>query len=174
MLIPLYLIMERGASPGETGFLMVPAGLGMLCSYPFIGALTERFGARRVSSIGAIITLVGTLPLALFSGAALPMAAVCVAFFVRGAGQGGIGIPSISAAYASIPRPLIPVATTALNIVQRLGGPIATTVLAIFLHARIANVPHAFVATFWLLAVVHFITFLASLRLPGHAWSPPS
>lgn len=167
MLIPLYLIVARGASPSEAGYLMVPAGIGMLCFYPFIGTLTERFGARRVSSTGAIVTLLGTLPLALFGGTTLPLAAVCVALFVRGAGQGGIGIPSISSAYASIPRPLIPVATTALNIVQRLGGPIATTILAIFLHARIANVAHAFAATFWLLVVVHGMTFLATRRLPG-------
>jgi hypothetical protein len=129
--------------------------------------LTERFGPRRVSSTGSMIAFLGTLPLAVFAGTTLPMEAVGVALFMRGAGQGGVGIPSIASAFAAIPRPMIPVATTALNIVQRLGGPIATTILAIFLHARIANISHAFVATFWLLATIHIITFLATLRLPA-------
>jgi EmrB/QacA subfamily drug resistance transporter len=166
MLIPLYLLVARGASPGQAGLLMLPAGIGMMCSYPLMGVLTERFGPRRVSSTGSMMAFLGTLPLAVFAGATLPMAAVCVALFMRGAGQGGVGIPSIASAYAAIPRPMIPVATTALNIVQRLGGPIATTILAVFLHARIGNISHAFVATFWLLATVHIITFLATLRLP--------
>jgi EmrB/QacA subfamily drug resistance transporter len=167
MLIPLYLLVARGASPGHTGLLMLPAGIGMMCSYPLMGVLTERFGPRRVSSTGSMIAFLGTLPLAVFAGTTLPMEAVGVALFMRGAGQGGVGIPSIASAFAAIPRPMIPVATTALNIVQRLGGPIATTILAIFLHARIANISHAFVATFWLLATIHIITFLATLRLPA-------
>jgi hypothetical protein len=43
------------------------------------------------------------------------------------------GIPSISAAYASVKKRDLPMATTSLNIVQRLGGPTMTTLCAIFL-----------------------------------------
>jgi EmrB/QacA subfamily drug resistance transporter len=169
MLIPLYLLMERGVSPSQAGLLLAPGGLGALCSYPFVGRLTERFGARAVSLTGAVIALLATTPLALFGGVSLPMAAFAVVLFLRGVGGSGIGIPSIAAAYTSIPRAMIPVATTALNIVQRIGGPVATTVLAIFLHARIAHISHAFVATFWLLVAIHAVTVVATLRLPGSA-----
>ena len=168
MLLPLYLLTVRGESASRTGLLLAPAGLGMMCSYPMMGALTERFSPRRVSSAGAAIALIGTLPFALSGAVPLPL--VCVALFVRGAGSGCINIPSIAAAYASIPKQMIPVATTAINIVQRLGGPIATTLLAIFLHVRIAVSPAdhtgAYLATFRILCVVHALVIVAALRLP--------
>ncbi|HWZ61171.1 MAG TPA: DHA2 family efflux MFS transporter permease subunit [Gemmatimonadaceae bacterium] len=171
MLLPLYLLIVRSESPSNAGLLLAPTGLGMMCSYPMMGALTERFGPRVVSSTGAAVALLGTLPLVLFGGSSLPMSALCVALFVRGAGMGSISVPSITSAYASIPRPMIPVATTAINIVQRLGGPVATTGLAIFLHSRMTGTSQAFVATFWLLCAINILTVLAALRLPAHAWS---
>ncbi|MEA2539652.1 MAG: hypothetical protein QOH35_1018, partial [Acidobacteriaceae bacterium] len=120
----------------------------------------------------------GTLPFALLPFSHLAGWAICLALFVRGAGMGAINIPSIAAAYASIPKETIPVATTAVNIVQRLGGPVATTALATFLHERIAMIPHissvaqsvwnarAFAATFWVLCAFHAATVVAALRLP--------
>jgi EmrB/QacA subfamily drug resistance transporter len=171
LLLPLYLLTVRGRSPSDTGLLLVPIGIGMLCSYPTMGALTERFGPRTISTTGAIVAFLGTLPLALYAGQDLPMSLLAVALFVRGAGMGGIGIPSIASAYAAIPKPMIPVATTTLNIVQRLGGPVATTVLAIFLHTRLAAAPQAFVATFRLLCAIHLLTVVAAFRLPVHARS---
>ncbi len=71
MLMPLYLLMVRNVSPTEAGLLLAPAGLGMLCSFPMMGPLTERFGSRRVSSSGAVIALLGTLPFALCSAQGL-------------------------------------------------------------------------------------------------------
>jgi MFS family permease len=62
MLLPLYLLMGRNESPGRTGLLLAPLGLGMLCSYPMMGSLTERFGSRAVSSTGAVVALLGTIP----------------------------------------------------------------------------------------------------------------
>src|SRR6202050_2714567 len=44
MLIPLYLIRACGRSPSATGWLLAPLGVGMICSYPWMGALTQRFG----------------------------------------------------------------------------------------------------------------------------------
>ncbi len=115
--------------------MLAPMGLGMMCVYPFMGTLTERLGFRRVSTTGVTVAIVGTLPFLwmVHAGFSLPLTIACM--FVRGAGQGGIGIPSISAAYSSVPKPRLSVATTALNVVQRLGGPVATTSLAIVLSA---------------------------------------
>jgi EmrB/QacA subfamily drug resistance transporter len=176
MLVPLYLLSVRHISPTETGMLLAPAGLGMLFSYPSMGALTERFGSRHVSVSGASISLLGTLPFALLPLSVLPMWAVGTALFFRGLGMGAISIPSIAAAYSSIAKEEIPVATTAINIVQRLGGPVATTALAIFLHVRTVSLApalgsatgtaRAFTATFWFLCAFHMAVVFAALRLP--------
>ena len=178
MLLPLYLLSVQKITPEATGLLLAPAGLGMLCSYPSMGTLTERFGVRCVSASGAFLALLGTLPFVLFPYSVMAGWVICLALFVRGAGMGAIGIPSIAAAYSSIAKETIPAATTAVNIVQRLGGPVATTTLATFLHERTAMIPHnssvvqsvgdtrAFAATFWVLCAFHAATVVAALRLP--------
>jgi hypothetical protein len=68
-----------------------------------------------------------------------------------------------------------------LNIVQRIGGPVATTIILIFLHRRLATQistgdlltagpeAGAFTATLWLLCGWNALIFLAALRLPMRA-----
>ena len=172
MLIPIYLIRACGLSPSATGWLMAPLGLGMICTYPWMGALTQRFGIRKVSAGGALLALAGTLPFIWLASHGLIVAVLACALFLRGAGQSAVGIPSISAAYASVKKRDLPMATTSLNIVQRLGGPTMTTLCATFLAWRLRLAPShvspssAFAAAFVLLCLLHALLFAASLRLP--------
>jgi hypothetical protein len=63
-------------------------------------------------------------------------------------------------------------ATTALNIIQRLGGPTLTTLCATFLGWRLAptRIHDAalgpFTAAFLLLCVLHALLFAVAMRLP--------
>src|SRR5258708_9401535 len=57
ILIPIYLIRVCGRSPSATAWLMVPLGMGMICSYPWMGALTQRFGIPKVSPVVAFLAL---------------------------------------------------------------------------------------------------------------------
>src|ERR1700733_15339936 len=172
MLIPIYMSSACGRSPSATGWLLAPLGVGMICSYPWMGALTQRFGIRKLSAGGAFLALAGTLPLVWLASHGLSVAVLACALFVRGVGLSAVGIPSISAAYTSVKKRDLPMATTSLNIVQRLGGPTMTTLCATFLGWRL-ELPHspvslssAFAAAFVLLCVLHALLFAASLRLP--------
>jgi EmrB/QacA subfamily drug resistance transporter len=167
MLIPIYLMRVAGQSPSATGWLMAPLGLGMMCTYPWMGKLTQRFGIRGTSAGGACIALLGTLPFLYLSSHSLNPVILIGALFVRGVGTSAVGIPSISAAYASVPKAELPMATTALNIVQRLGGPTLTTVCATFLGWQLAAAPsRAFTVTFALFCGLQALLVLAALRLP--------
>jgi hypothetical protein len=83
-----------------------------------------------------------------------------------------VGIPSITSAYASVEKEHLPMATTSLNIVQRLGGPTLTTLCATFLGWRLGvadqatGISRAFTATFMLLSLIHILLLVAALRLP--------
>ena len=172
MLVPIYLIRACGVSPSRTGLLMAPLGLGMMCTYPFMGTLTERFGIRPVAASGALIATCGVLPLLYLAGHGLETGILVVALFVRGVGMSAIGIPSMTSGYASVARRDLPMATAAINIVQRLGGPTLTTLCASFLGWRlaaapsVAAIPGAYTAAFALLCALHGLLFLATLRLP--------
>src|SRR5277367_1954796 len=172
MLIPIYLIRACGRSPSATGWLLAPLGLGMICSYPWMGALTQRFGIRKLSAGGALLAFAGTLPFLYLASHGLVLAVLACALFLRGVGLSAVGIPSISAAYASVRKQDLPMATTSLNIVQRLGGPTLTTLCATFLGWRLgmapssASVSSAFTAAFLLLCGLHAFLFASALRLP--------
>ena len=172
MLIPIYLVRACGLSPSRTGWLLAPLGLGMMCTYPFMGRLTRRFGIRKLAASGAFLALAGTLPLVFLAQHGLIVAVLSASLFVRGVGVSAIGIPSITSGYASVAREDLPMATTAMNIVQRLGGPTLTTLCATFLGWRLstaaglASTSGAFVAAFGLLCALHVLLFLATLRLP--------
>jgi MFS family permease len=144
----------------------------MMCTYPFIGALTKRFGIRKVSAGGALLTTCATASFLYFATHPLNVGALAVALFFRGVGQSAIGIPSISAAYTSVDRQRLAMATTTLNLAQRLGGPTLTTLCAIFLQWRLGAADGAsallgpFAMAFLLLSVLHAFVFAAALRLP--------
>ncbi len=87
MLIPFYLVRACGNSPGATGLMLAPLGLGMACSYPSLGALTKRFGLRKVSAGGALLALLATLPFLYFAGHGLILTMLAVTLFCRAAAE---------------------------------------------------------------------------------------
>jgi MFS family permease len=137
-----------------------------------MGTLTKRFGIRKVSAGGAFLAFAGTLPFLYLAIHGLQTAMLASALFIRGVGLSDIGVPSISAAYASVKRQDLPMATTALNIVQRLGGPILTTLCATFLAWQLGTAQPGetlsgpFTATFVLLCALHVLLFAATMKLP--------
>ncbi len=175
MLIPMFLIVGCRRPPGEIGWLMAPLGIGMMCSYPFLSHIIRRFGLRRVASAGAFMSLAAMTILAFTATRELSLAFLWPALLLLGAGQGAVGLSSMTAAYTSISADDIPMATTSLNICQRLGGPVLTTVSAVFLDWRMAvsgrmSIPFgAFSTTFLGLCVVLFLCFLATFWLPKRA-----
>lgn len=175
MLIPAFLIQACGRTPGEMGWMLAPLGFGMMVTYPLMGMLTDRFGIRGVSASGALLALVGTVPFLYLSTHRLTLFVLIPALFFRGMGMSGVGLPSMTAAYVSVSREKLSMATTSLNIVQRLGGPTMTTICASFLtwklglHLTDQAVSSAFFWAFLLLCGLHALTFASAARLPLYA-----
>lgn len=172
MLIPAFLIQACGRAPGEMGWTLASGGLGMMLVYPLMGMLTDRFGIRRVSAGGALVTLVATTTLLVLAIHGLNLFVLILALFLRGMGQSGVGLPSMTAAYSSVRRQKMPAATTSLNIVQRLGGPTMTTLCASLLAWRFGSHPTgqavspAYAWALLFLCGLHALVFLAAMRLP--------
>jgi len=173
MLIPIFLIRVGGRSPSATGLLLAPLGLGMMCGYPFVGTWVKYFGNRRVSAGGASLALAGTLPFIHMARHGIEIVLLACALFIRGLGMSAVGVPSVSAAYSSVKREDLPMASTTLNIVMRIGGPTLTTICASFLAWRLGSAPgndgmlSAFTAAFMLLSVFQCLLLAAAARLPG-------
>jgi EmrB/QacA subfamily drug resistance transporter len=170
MIVPLFLIAGCGMSAAKAGWMLAPMGLGMMCIYPLLGFLTDRFGCRAVSAGGTLVVILATLPFLWMIETRLSPTLLVIALFARGAGQGAIGVPLVSAAYAAVPREQLALATTASNIVQRLGGPIGTTIMAIVLSFSAAHFPASgprpFMMAFVALIGIQFILLSSAARLP--------
>ncbi len=62
--------------------------------------------------------LVGTLPFIYMANHGFVIMILACALFVRGVGMSAVSVPSVSAAYSSVKREDLPMATTTLNIVM--------------------------------------------------------
>jgi EmrB/QacA subfamily drug resistance transporter len=170
LVVPLYLIAGCGLSAAQAGWFVAATGVGMMCSFPLLGLLTERYGCRAVSAGGALLAFLSTLTFLWMPEHQFSATWTAISLFLAGVGQGTIAIPSISAAYASIPRARLAVANTALNIAQRVGGPIATTLLAVVISLTMRDhtnaQPQQFLMVFVMLAGLHLLAFGAATLLP--------
>ena len=68
-------------------------------------------------------------------GAHTSFVLLAVSLFVRGIGFGFVMMPAISAAYQTLSHEQVPRASTAVNIVQRVGGSIGTALVAVVARA---------------------------------------
>jgi MFS family permease len=80
----------------------------------------------------------GTIPFA-FIGASTPYALLAGLLVVRGIGMGATMMPAMAAAYATLGRSAVPRATSALNVLQRIGGSLGTAVLAVVLQHQLTQ-----------------------------------
>ena len=138
ILLPLFFQVARGESALSAGLLQMPQGIGVALAMPFTGLLTDRIGGGKVVLAGLGLLAVATVPLGLLSaGTSLPT--IDAILFVRGLGVGATMMPAMAAAYAALDRAAVPRATSALNVIQRIGGSIGTALLAVILQGQIAS-----------------------------------
>ena len=154
ILMPLYWQELRGFSVIETGLLTGPQGLGMAIAMPVAARMTERYGGGPVALVGVLVTAVMTIPFALI-GAHTGIAWLCVVMVLRGVGMGASFMPAMTAAFAALDRSEVSHATPQLNVLNRVGGSLGTTVLAVVLatglrHAHTeAAAAQAYGTAFW-------------------------
>ncbi|KNB50851.1 DHA2 family efflux MFS transporter permease subunit [Streptomyces caatingaensis] len=193
-LLPLFDQIARGEGPVHAGLVVAPQGLGAALVLPFVGRLTDRFGARGVVPVGMALAGVGTLA---YTQIDAESGQLWLAFWllVRGVGTGATFAPALGAAYQVIDGAVAARATSALYVLLQLGGAVGTAGLALLLQNRIAAaVPgadaasgppsvaddphvagplaHAFGQTFWGAAAVCAVAVVAGLFLPGRYRGP--
>jgi EmrB/QacA subfamily drug resistance transporter len=138
IVLPLYYQVARGEDALTAGLLMAPQGVGAAMAMPLAGRLTDRVGGGRVALVGLVVMTLGTLPFA-FIDAGTSYGLLAALLVVRGVGMGAAMMPSMAAAYATLQRAQVPRATSALNVLQRIGGSVGTALLAVVLQHQIAT-----------------------------------
>jgi EmrB/QacA subfamily drug resistance transporter len=177
ILMPLYWQELRGFSVIKTGLLTGPQGLGMAVAMPIAARLTERYGGGPVALIGVLVTAVMTVPFGLI-GAHTSVVELCLVMVARGAGMGASFMPAMTAAFAALDRSEVSHATPQLNVLNRIGGSIGTTILAVVLADGLRNAhtkaaaAHAYGTAFWwsvALALAALIPCVVLMRAESNA-----
>src|SRR3954454_7007015 len=170
ILLPLFFQIARGETALAAGLLQAPQGLGVALAMPFTGVMTDRVGGGRVVLFGLAVLTASTIPLALLEPGT-SLASIGLVLFVRGVGVGATMMPVMAAAYAVLDHAAVPRATSALNVIQRVGGSIGTALLAVVLQRQLADahgpaaVAHGFGHVFWWAIAMTVLAALPALVL---------
>ena len=172
LILPLYYQQVRGQSPLHAGMLLAPQGIGMLLTLPQVGRLADRINPGKVVLLGVLTTLMGTYAFTQVTDKS-SYVLLSISLVIRGAGLGATSTPALASAYRHLSRDEIPNATTAINVVQRLGAPIGTATMAVTLQRFISiHADHsptalasAFAHTFTVSAALSALSLIAAFAL---------
>lgn len=150
MTIPLYLQLVKGATPTESGFLMLPMIVGLMIASITSGQIIARTGRYNLfPKIGTGLLAAGFFVLT-FATADKPLGLVMIGMLFIGLGLGQLMQTLTIASQNSVGPREIGVATSASTFFRQIGGTLGTAILLSVLFARI---PELIVSAFKLPAI---------------------
>jgi len=139
MTVPLYLQLVNGATPTESGFLMLPMIAGLMISSIVSGQLIARTGRYKMfPTIGTAFLSAGFL-LFTFATADKPVWFMMAGMLLIGLGLGQLMQTLTIASQNSVGPRDIGVATSASTFFRQIGGTLGTAVLFSVLFTRIPD-----------------------------------
>jgi EmrB/QacA subfamily drug resistance transporter len=168
LLLPIFLQRSLGQTPTEAGPMLMAMGLGSAFILPVAGALTDRYGPRRISLAGAGLLILTTIPFV--SPVPLVFAAVVILLAARGAALALAQMPAITAAYNAVDEAETGDAATLINIGQRLGGALgAIAMVAVIEQFGGSASVTAYQIAFGALVVISVGAMLIATRIAVHS-----
>jgi EmrB/QacA subfamily drug resistance transporter len=138
LLVPLYYQVVRGQSALHAGLLLAPQGLGAALMMPLAGRSVDKRGAGRIALLGVALLTAGLVGFTQL-GATTPFWLLGGLQFVIGLGMGAAMMPSMSAAYQTMVHSQVARATTALNIIMRVGSAVGVALVSVVLTHQLAD-----------------------------------
>lgn len=139
MILPLYMQIVHGATPTESGFLMLPMVAGLMTASIGSGLVISRTGHVRLFPIvGSVFVVTGLLLLSLTS-ADTALVFVALPMFVLGLGLGQCMQPLLLIAQSSVQATEIGVATSSATFFRQIGGTLGVAVLLSVLFSSVGG-----------------------------------
>ncbi|MEV4252009.1 DHA2 family efflux MFS transporter permease subunit, partial [Spirillospora sp. NPDC049652] len=170
-LLPLYYQQAHGHGARVAGLLIAPVGLGASLAMPFAGRLSDRVGSRAPARCGALLAVAAIVPMA-WLGARTPEVWSGLAAFAAGIGMGLMAAPTMGALYRTLPPELVAQGSSALYMLNQLGGSLGIAAVAVIMQRSDGAVPGVHHGV-WLLAGGLLAAAAITVLLPGRP-APPS
>jgi EmrB/QacA subfamily drug resistance transporter len=139
VVLPMYFVDVRAENVALAGVLIAPQVVGTAIGFPIAGRLTDRGGAGVLLVIGALLTAVATIPLAVVDERS-GYVWLGIVLFVRGLGVALSTIPAMTVALATAEANRLPDATALLNVLQRIGASLGAALAAVVYSRHVAGV----------------------------------
>ncbi|TIC80751.1 MDR family MFS transporter [Nocardioides sp. GY 10127] len=139
LVLPLYMQIVHGASPTESGFLMLPMVVGIMSAAMSSGILISRSGnVRPFPIVGSALVVVGLFALS-FTGADTHLWIVMIPMFVLGFGLGNCMQPLLLAVQSAVSPREIGVATSSATFFRQIGGTLGVAVFLSILFSTVGD-----------------------------------
>ncbi|MEV5572662.1 DHA2 family efflux MFS transporter permease subunit [Spirillospora sp. NPDC052269] len=171
-LLPLYYQQAHGHGARVAGLLVAPMGLGASLAMPVAGRLSDRIGSRVLARCGALFAAASLLPMA-WLGARTPEVWSALAAFAAGLGMGFMSAPTMGALYRTLPPELVAQGSSALYMLNQLGGSLGIAAVAVIMQRSGGTVPGVHHGA-WLLAGGLLLAAATTVLLPGRPAPAPA
>ena len=141
LLMPLFFQNVRGDTAITAGLLFGAQGLGAATSIWLSDRLNNLFPGAQMAFVGSCVTALFTVPLTLF-GQHTPAGWFVADLALRGFGIGLVVIPIYAIAMADLPRHDLADAAAQFNVLMRIGGAVATALIAVLLAREVGSHHH--------------------------------
>jgi MFS family permease len=145
MLLPLYMQIVHGATPTESGFLMLPMVAGLMTASITSGRIISRTGRTRIFPIfGSALMALGMFALTTIS-ADTHLWVVAIMMLFVGYGVGNCMQPLMLTMQSSVPPEAIGMATSSATFFRQIGGTIGVAIFLSMLFGSVgANITQSF------------------------------
>lgn len=141
MVLPMYIQTIRGESAFNSGLILLPGAVMMGIMSPITGRIFDHLGAKRLSTTGLFLLLMGTIPL-IGVDINTPIMIVTLLYAIRMFGITMVLMPVTTAGMNALPTQLISHGTAVNNTVRQIAASIGTAILVSVLSAVTkANMP---------------------------------
>ena len=137
-LLPLFLQLERGLSPLQSGLVTFPQAIGVMMMAPVLTRLYPRVGPRRLVVLGLVLASLTTIPLVQMDLDS-NLSTIRVVMLLRGMGFGFMLIPLQTAAFATISMNETGRATAVFNATRQVAQSFGVAIGATVLTSRLAH-----------------------------------
>ena len=139
-LMPFYLQKVLGYSPGEVGAVLIPGAICVTILGPISGRLSDRFGWRRLTTGGLIMTTIPVFVLAITLTEHTALILIISMLVIQSAGFGLFSSPNNSSVFSAVEQSRYGVVSAVTQLVRNTanvtGIALATTVVVVTMGSR--------------------------------------
>lgn len=121
ILLPIYLQTIRGFTPMESGLMLLPGAILMGIMSPITGIIFDKIGAKWLSVIGLLITVVTTWEFSRLTDSTT-YTHMIINYTVRMLGMSMLSMPIVTAGLNQLPQRLSSHGTAMSNTLRTVGG----------------------------------------------------